>query len=159
METFFDIDKLKFNEQGLIPAVTIEAGTHKLLMQAFMNRESLEKTMETGLATYWSRSRQELWCKGETSGNYQHVVSITADCDLDSLQLTVVADGPACHTGEYSCFHNLLWKAPEGEDFTLEDLMTLIDGRRTEPERRLIHYISFPEGKREDIEEGGRGIN
>lgn len=155
METFFDIDKLKFNEQGLIPAVTIEAGTHKLLMQAFMNRESLEKTMETGLATYWSRSRQELWCKGETSGNYQHVVSITADCDLDSLQLTVVADGPACHTGEYSCFHNLLWKAQEGEDFTLEDLMTLIDGRRTEPKEGSYTTYLFQKGREKILKKVG----
>lgn len=155
METFFNIDELKFDDMGLIPAITIEAGTHRLLMQAYMNRESIEKTVETGLATYWSRSRQELWCKGETSGNYQHVVSITADCDRDSLELVVVADGPACHTGEYSCFHEPLWKNPELEDFTMEDLIQLIDGRRTSPKEGSYTTYLFQKGREKILKKVG----
>ena len=88
MSDNINLDSLKFDEKGLIPAVVIEAGTHKLLMVAWMNRESLIKSMETGLTCFWSRSRQELWTKGETSGNLQHIVSITADCDYDTLQVT-----------------------------------------------------------------------
>ena len=102
----FDIDTLKFDEKGLIPAVVIEAGTHKLLMVAYMNKESLKISMEKKLTCFWSRSRQELWLKGDTSGNYQHIVSITADCDLDTLEVIVEKDGPACHTGSESCFFN-----------------------------------------------------
>jgi phosphoribosyl-ATP pyrophosphohydrolase/phosphoribosyl-AMP cyclohydrolase len=155
METSFNIDELKFDENGLIPAVTIEAGSHKLLMQAYMNRESIEKTIETGLATYWSRSRKELWCKGETSGNYQHVVSLIADCDKDSLEVVVVADGPACHTGEYSCFHNPLWKNPDLEDFTIEGLMKLIDGRRTSPKEGSYTTYLFQKGREKILKKVG----
>ena len=100
----FDIDTLKYDEKGLIPAVVIEAGTHKLLMVAYMNKESLKISMEKRLTCFWSRSRQELWLKGDTSGNYQHIVSITADCDLDRLEVIVEKDGPACHLGTDSCF-------------------------------------------------------
>lgn len=141
-----DIDELKFDDRGLIPAVVVEAGTHKLLMQAYMNRESLEKTMETGLATYWSRSRGELWTKGETSGNYQHVVSITADCDCDSLELIVEKDGPACHTGAESCFFNDVWQSSELQDFTLEGLMELIAGRKTDPKEGSYTSYLFDKG-------------
>lgn len=123
-----DISKLKFDEKGLIPAAVIEAGTHRLLTIAYMNKESLLKSMETGLSTFWSRSRGELWTKGETSGNYQHIVSITADCDYDALEVIVKKDGPACHTGEESCFHNPVWESDERQDFTLEALSELIEG-------------------------------
>jgi len=141
-----NVNEIKFDSNGLIPAIVIEAGSHKLLMQAYMNRESLEKTMETGLATYWSRSRQELWTKGETSGNYQHVVSITADCDADSLMLVVKKDGPACHTGEESCFHQPLWHSDELQDFTPESLMELIRGRKTDPQEGSYTTYLFDKG-------------
>ena len=99
-----EIDQLKFDEKGLIPAVIVEAGTHRLLMVAYMNRESLKISMETGKTCFWSRSRQELWTKGETSGNYQHIVELRADCDRDALLVRVKKDGPACHLGTDSCF-------------------------------------------------------
>ena len=103
-------EELKFDEKGLIPAVVQEAGTGKVLMVAWMNRESLEITMERELACFWSRSRNELWLKGDTSGNYQHVVSVTADCDRDTLLVSVHPDGPACHLGHDSCFDETLIK-------------------------------------------------
>ena len=98
-----NVDQLKFDEKGLIPAVVVDSITKKVLTVAYMNRESLEITMEKGLTCFFSRSRNELWLKGETSGNYQHVVSITADCDMDALTVVVEKDGPACHTGTDSC--------------------------------------------------------
>ena len=105
-------DDLKYDNKGLIPAIVVDADTKQVLTLAYMNRESLQISMERGLTCFFSRSRQELWLKGETSGNYQHIVSITADCDMDALVVMVHPDGPACHTGETSCFHNPLWKAP-----------------------------------------------
>ena len=98
------IEELRFDENGLIPAVVVDAITKKVLTVAYMNKESLKISMEKGLTCFWSRSRQELWLKGETSGNVQHIVSITADCDKDALVVTVEKDGPACHTGSDSCF-------------------------------------------------------
>ena len=96
----FDIEKLKFDEKGLIPAIVIDAESKKLLTLAYMSKESLEISMAKGLTCFYSRSRQELWLKGETSGNYQHIVSIKADCDNDALEVQVLKDGPACHTGK-----------------------------------------------------------
>ena len=104
-----NIDELKFDEKGLIPAVVVDAENGKVLMMAYMNRESLKVSMEKGLTCFFSRSRQELWLKGETSGNYQHIVSITADCDRDALVVKVHPDGPACHLGTVSCFSNPVW--------------------------------------------------
>jgi len=104
-------DELKYDSRGLIPAIVADADTKQVLMMAYMNRESLQISMEKGLACFFSRSRQELWLKGDTSGNYQHIVSITADCDLDTLLVMVHPDGPACHTGAVSCFHHPLWEA------------------------------------------------
>ena len=101
-----DIEKLKFDEKGLIPAIVQDATTNEVLTLAYMNRESLEISLERGLTCFFSRSRQELWLKGETSGNYQHIKSITADCDFDALVVKVEKDGPACHTGAESCFFN-----------------------------------------------------
>ena len=100
------IDELKFDEKGLIPAVVVDAETNKVLTLAYMNKESLKISMEKGLTCFWSRSRKELWLKGETSGNYQHIVSITADCDRDALTVLVKKDGPACHMGTDSCFND-----------------------------------------------------
>ena len=105
-----NIDDLKFDEKGLIPAIVKDAISGKVLTLAYMNRESLEISLEKGLTCFWSRSRQELWLKGETSGNYQHIVSITADCDNDALLVSVEPDGPACHTGSFSCFKNTLFE-------------------------------------------------
>ncbi len=106
-------DELKFDEKGLIPAVIVDNKTNSVLTLAYMNRESLMITLEKKLTCFFSRSRQELWLKGETSGNYQHVVSITADCDKDALLVKVNPDGPACHLGTTSCFENLLWTDSE----------------------------------------------
>ena len=142
----FDIDTLKYDDKGLIPAVVIEAGTHKLLMVAWMNKESLRISMEKKLTCFWSRSRQELWLKGETSGNYQHIVSITADCDLDTLEVIVEKDGPACHTGSESCFFNPVWQNDELADFTLDDLMELIRGRKTDPQEGSYTSYLFDKG-------------
>ena len=141
-----DINELKFDEKGLIPAVVIEAGTHKLLMVAYMNAESLRISMETGKTCFWSRSRQELWTKGETSGNYQHIVSITADCDCDTLEVVVRKDGPACHTGSESCFFNPEYQRETLSDFTLEGLMELIQGRKTNPQEGSYTSYLFEKG-------------
>ena len=100
------IDDLKFDEKGLIPAIVVDAQTRQVLTLAYMNRESLKISLEKKLTCFWSRSRQQLWLKGKTSGNYQHIVSITADCDLDALVVMVKPDGPACHLGTTSCFNN-----------------------------------------------------
>ena len=104
------IDELKFDEKGLIPAIVADADTGRVLTLAYMNRESLGISMEKELTCFFSRSRQQLWLKGETSGNYQHIVSIMADCDKDALLVMVNPDGPACHLGATSCFENLMWK-------------------------------------------------
>lgn len=141
-----EIDQLKFDEKGLIPAVIVEAGTHQLLMVAYMNRESLKISMETGKTCFWSRSRQELWTKGETSGNYQHIVSITADCDLDTLKVVVEKDGPACHTGTETCFFNPVYQSEEKSDFTLDALMELIRGRKTNPQEGSYTTYLFQKG-------------
>ncbi len=141
-----NIDELKFDEKGLIPAVVMDAKTRKLLTVAYMNRESLEISMEKGLTCFYSRSREKLWLKGETSGNYQHIVSITADCDKDALEVLVEKDGPACHTGEESCFHNPLWESDERHAFSLQQLMTLIEGRKTEKKEGSYTTYLFEKG-------------
>lgn len=126
-----NIDELKFDEKGLIPAIVVDAKTKKVLTLAYMNRESLEISLEKELTCFWSRSRNKLWLKGETSGNYQHIVSITADCDNDALVVLVEPDGPACHTGSYSCFTKPVFKSEERSEFSYEGLMELIRGRKT----------------------------
>ena len=141
-----EIDQMKFDEKGLIPAVIVEAGTHRLLMVAYMNRESLKISMETGKTCFWSRSRQELWTKGETSGNYQHIVSITADCDLDTLKVVVEKDGPACHTGAETCFFTPVYQSEEKSDFTMDALMELIRGRKTNPQEGSYTTYLFRKG-------------
>ena len=137
-----NIDELKFDEKGLIPAVIVDELTRDVLTVAYMNRESLEISMEKGLTCFWSRSRGELWLKGETSGNYQHIVSITADCDNDALTIVVKKDGPACHTGTDSCFTHPVWQSEEIGEFTLRGLYSLLEGRRTErPEGSYTTYL------------------
>ena len=143
----FDINQLKFDEKGLIPAIVQDAITGRVLTLAYMNRESLEITMQKGLTCFWSRSRQELWLKGETSGNYQHVVSITPDCDGDALLVKVEKDGPACHKGSNSCFdEEKLWESDELHDFSLSDLMTLIEGRKTDKKEGSYTTYLFEKG-------------
>ena len=138
----FDIDQLKFDEKGLIPAVVVDAESKKVLTLAYMNRESLKISMEKGLTCFWSRSRQELWLKGETSGNYQHIVSITADCDRDALTVLVRKDGPACHTGADSCFFEEVYRGEETEPFSMDGLMELLKGRKeTLPEGSYTSYL------------------
>ena len=127
-----EIKDLKFDKNGLIPAIVVDAVSKKVLTLAYMNEQSLKITMEKKLACFYSRSRKELWLKGETSGNYQHVVSITADCDMDALTVVVEPDGPACHTGEKSCFFNPVWENEDLHEFSLEGLVSLIEGRKKE---------------------------
>ncbi len=141
-----DLETLKFDEQGLIPAVVQDAVTKQVLTVAYMNRESLKMSMEKGLTCFWSRSRQELWLKGETSGNYQHIVSITADCDNDALVVMVEPDGPACHTGTTSCFTRPLWESEERSEFSLQALMSLIEGRKIEKKEGSYTTYLFEKG-------------
>ena len=141
-----DINTLKFDEKGLIPAIVADAVTGKVLTLAYMNRESLQISMEKGLTCFWSRSRQELWMKGETSGNYQYIVSITADCDRDALVVKVEKDGPACHTGAESCFNDPVWESDERHEFTYEGLMDLIAGRKTEKKEGSYTTYLFEKG-------------
>ncbi len=141
-----DINKLKFDEKGLIPAIVVDARTKKVLTLAYMNRESLEISMEKGLTCFWSRSRNTLWLKGETSGNYQHIISITADCDYDALTVTVEKDGPACHTGTNSCFTNPVWESESLHEFSMENLIELIKGRKTEKKEGSYTTYLFEKG-------------
>ncbi len=136
-----DIEKLKFDEKGLIPAIVVDAETKKVLTLAYMNKESLQISMEKGLTCFWSRSRQELWLKGETSGNYQHILSITADCDNDALTVLVKKDGPACHLGTDSCFNTPVYESGE-EAFSMEGLYSLLKGRKEQmPEGSYTTYL------------------
>ena len=135
------LDTLKFDEKGLIPAIVVDDDTEQVLTLAYMNRESLQISMEKGLTCFWSRSRQELWLKGETSGNYQHIVSITADCDKDALVVRVKKDGPACHLGTDSCFTNPVW-GEEKKPFRLEGLYDLLLERKEKlPEGSYTTYL------------------
>ena len=141
-----DVKELKFDSQGLIPAIVVDSVSKKVLTLAYMNEESLKITMEKKLTCFYSRSRKELWLKGETSGNYQHVVSITADCDKDALIVVVEPDGPACHTGEKSCFYNDLYQSEELHEFSLDGLMNLIEGRKTEKKEGSYTTYLFEKG-------------
>ena len=134
------IDDLKFDEKGLIPAIVQDADSGRVLTLAYMNRESLGISLERRLTCFWSRSRQELWLKGETSGNYQHIVSITADCDHDALLVRVHPDGPACHLGTASCFENPLLIGEEA--FSLDGLYELLTDRKAQlPEGSYTSYL------------------
>ena len=127
-----DISQLKFDERGLIPAVVTDFYTKQVLTVAYMNAESLEITLKEGKTCFFSRSRGKLWRKGETSGNFQHVVSIKADCDRDALTVEVIKDGPACHLGTDSCFNEYVYRSEEMEEFSLQWLYALIKGRKTD---------------------------
>ena len=142
MEKMLDINQLKFDEKGLIPAVVVDAVTKQVLTVAYMNKESLEISMKEEMTCFWSRSRQELWRKGETSGNRQHIVSITADCDGDALTVVVEKDGPACHTGAESCFFQPVWQSESLHEFSLQQLYGLLEGRKEEkPEGSYTTYL------------------
>ena len=141
-----NIDSLKFDERGLIPAIVVDSATKRVLTLAYMNRESLDITVKEGRTCFWSRSRRELWRKGETSGNYQHIISITADCDCDALVVAVRPDGPACHLGTTSCFENTLFESDEEEEFSLEALMQLIRGRKTDKKEGSYTTYLFEKG-------------
>ena len=141
-----DINELKFDEKGLIPAIVVDAKSKQVLTLAYMNKESLKISMERGLTCFFSRSRNELWLKGETSGNYQHIVSITADCDKDALTVVVEKEGPACHTGAESCFYNEVWESQELSQFSLSSLMKLIEGRKTQKKEGSYTTYLFEKG-------------
>ena len=141
-----DISSLKFDEKGLIPAVVVDSVTKKVLTVAYMNEESLKISIEKELTCFYSRSRQELWLKGETSGNYQHIVSITADCDNDALVVVVEPDGPACHKGEFTCFHNPVFQSEERHEFSYEGLLELIKGRKINKKEGSYTTYLFEKG-------------
>ena len=137
-----NIEELKFDEKGLIPAIVVDAISGDVLTLAYMNKESLQITLEKGCTCFWSRSRQALWLKGETSGNYQHVTSITADCDKDALVVKVEKDGPACHTGSESCFFNPVYINEEKNEFSLRGLYDLLVGRKQDkPQGSYTTYL------------------
>ena len=146
MAILMDIDELKFDDRGLIPAIVVDAVTKRVLTLAYMNRESLQISMEKELTCFWSRSRQELWLKGETSNNYQHIVSITADCDRDALVVMVEPDGPACHLGTDSCFEYPVYQSEERHEFSYQGLMDLIEGRKTNPKEGSYTTYLFDKG-------------
>jgi len=141
-----DVSKLKFDEKGLIPAIVVDCETKKVLTLAYMNRQSLAISMERGLTCFWSRSRQELWLKGETSGNYQHIVSITADCDCDALVVEVQKDGPACHLGTDSCFTNPVYSGDISPAFSYQALMEMLEGRKQTPKEGSYTTYLFEKG-------------
>ena len=141
-----NIDELKFDEKGLIPAVVQDYFSKQVLTVAYMNRESLEISMKEGRTCFFSRSRQQLWRKGETSGNTQEIVTIKADCDRDALVVEVIKKGPACHTGAESCFFNPVYQSEEHQDFSLEALYQLLVGRKTTPKEGSYTTYLFQKG-------------
>ena len=137
-----NIDELKFDEKGLIPAIVVDSRSKRVLTLAYMNRESLALTLKEERTVFWSRSRQELWRKGETSGNVQHLVSVTADCDRDALVVEVEPDGPACHLGGVSCFEFPVWQSETRQSFSADGLMALLAGRKRDmPEGSYTTYL------------------
>ena len=141
-----NIDDLKFDEKGLIPAVVQDYFSKQVLTVAYMNRESLEISMREGRTCFFSRSRQQLWRKGETSGNTQEIVTIKADCDLDALVVEVIKKGPACHTGSESCFFNPLYQSETQQDFSMEALYELLKGRKTHPKEGSYTTYLYQKG-------------
>jgi len=137
-----NVNELKFDANGLIPAIVVDAKSKEVLTVAYMNEESLNITLQEKKTCFFSRSRQTLWRKGETSGNFQHVVSITADCDKDALVVKVDKEGPACHTGAESCFFNPLFINEERHEFSLRGLYQLLQQRNIErPEGSYTTYL------------------
>jgi phosphoribosyl-ATP pyrophosphohydrolase/phosphoribosyl-AMP cyclohydrolase len=150
-----ELSNLKFDANGLIPAVVQDFYSKQVLTVAYMNRESLDITMQEGRTCFWSRSRQEFWRKGETSGNVQHVVSITADCDFDALVVEVIKDGPACHLGTDSCFTNRFFSDENVQQFSLEALYGLLEERnRLRPEGSYTTYL-FEKGEEKILKKVG----
>ena len=145
-EICFDVTGLKYDDRGLIPAVVIDTETRRVLMVAYMNEESLRLSMEKGLTCFYSRSRRQLWTKGETSGNFQHIVSITADCDRDTLLVEVRKDGPACHLGTESCFSDVIFEGNEPAAFQYQDLMDMLRGRKENPKEGSYTTYLFEKG-------------
>ena len=141
-----DMEKLKFDEKGLIPAIVVDGTSGQVLTLAYMNKKSLEISIQEERTCFWSRSRQELWRKGETSGNTQHIIDITADCDYDALVVRVNKDGPACHTGAESCFHNPIFESDENSAFSLEGLMDMLQGRKDTPKEGSYTSYLFDKG-------------
>ncbi|MBQ3323102.1 MAG: bifunctional phosphoribosyl-AMP cyclohydrolase/phosphoribosyl-ATP diphosphatase HisIE [Firmicutes bacterium] len=139
------VEEIKFDDRGLVPAIVVDADTNQVLTLAYMNEESLRISLEKRLTCFWSRSRQELWLKGETSGNYQHIVSITADCDRDALVVKVKPEGPACHLGPWSCVEYPVLEAKQ-EAFSYEGLMELIRGRKSEGKEGSYTTYLFDKG-------------
>ncbi|MGN0819302.1 MAG: bifunctional phosphoribosyl-AMP cyclohydrolase/phosphoribosyl-ATP diphosphatase HisIE [Christensenellaceae bacterium] len=141
-----EIENLKFDEKGLIPAIVVDNVTKKVLTLAYMNKESLKISMEKGLTCFYSRSRNCLWLKGETSGNYQHIVSITADCDLDALVISVKKDGPSCHKGTDSCFNDVIYASEELKDFSYDGLFEMLKGRKENKKEGSYTSYLFEKG-------------
>ncbi|MGN1001586.1 MAG: bifunctional phosphoribosyl-AMP cyclohydrolase/phosphoribosyl-ATP diphosphatase HisIE [Oscillospiraceae bacterium] len=141
-----NIDELRFDEKGLIPAIVVDAVSKRVLTLAYMSRESLKISLEKELTCFWSRSRQELWLKGETSGNYQHIVSVAADCDRDALVVMVEPDGPACHLGTESCFEYPLFQSGQRQEFFYQGLMELLEGRKAEKKEGSYTSYLFEKG-------------
>jgi len=140
------VNELKFDEKGLLPAIVADANTKEVLTLAYMNKESLEISMKEGTTCFWSRSRQELWRKGETSGNKQHIVEIIADCDRDALTVLVNKDGPACHLGNNSCFVDPVYISEDEHAFSIKGLMKLIEGRKIEKTEGSYTTYLFEKG-------------
>lgn len=141
-----NINQLKFDEKGLITAVVQDYYTKEVLTVAYMNKESLEISMQEKKTCFFSRSRNELWRKGETSGNYQHIVTIKADCDRDALVVEVIKDGPACHLGTESCFSDFLYANEDIKDFSLHGLFEMLKGRKEEPKTGSYTSYLFEKG-------------
>ncbi len=141
-----NIEELKFDENGLVPAIVVDAVTKQVLTLAYMNKESLQMSMEKEQTVFYSRSRQELWHKGETSGNFQNIVSITADCDKDALVVMVEPEGPACHLGTHSCFNHTVFQSENRHEFSYDGLMKLIEGRKTEKKEGSYTTYLFEKG-------------
>ena len=141
-----DMNELGFDEKGLIPVIVQDYYSKQVLTLAYMNRKALEITLAEGRTCFWSRSRQELWRKGETSGNFQKIVSITVDCDKDALNVEVIKDGPACHTGSESCFFEPVYVAEDTTPFSYEALYKMIEGRKTDPKEGSYTSYLFDKG-------------
>jgi len=146
---------VKFDDRGLVPAIVQDFFSKKVLTLAYMNRESLDITLKDGRTCFWSRSRRELWRKGETSGNFQTVVNITADCDSDALVVQVIKDGPACHTGADSCFFNEVYQSEGQNLFSYDDLYDLISGRKTNPKEGSYTTYLFDKGMEKILKKVG----
>jgi len=140
------INKLKFDEKGLIPAIVQDFYTKKVLMLAYMNKESIEISIKEEKTCFFSRSRNELWRKGESSGNYQQIVSMTADCDGDTLVIEVIKDGPACHTGADSCFFEPIFSNDEVSRFSMSALYEMLEGRKNTPKEGSYTTYLFEKG-------------